>query len=185
MKFQLSIPSWNFKPGWKSPHNQPLNIKTFVNEPAMVVIFEPDLPCFWIGPSVFWLSPSRVFFESDLLYFDSVFPFYWASPSPFWVSPSECSVSPSHFLSQSFPILKVRLFQWMLPNFWLWPIIFQWCQSVLPMLWVSPSHFFSLRTFCFSPFCVLIWSPCVLLTKLKMKVCAGSVYSTSMHKKLI
>ena len=149
---------------------------------------------------LWFLSQTCLVFESDLPCFDSVLlVFFWVGPPLLWLSFSLLLSQSFPFLSQSFRVFcqSFSFFESVLPDFksptfpvnasyfWLWPIIFQWCQSVLPMLWVSPSHFFSLRTFCFSPFCVLIWSPCVLLTKLKMKVCAGSVYSTSMHKKLI
>ena len=131
MKFQLSIPSWNFKPGWKSPHNQPLNIKTFVNEPAMVVIFEPDLPCFWVGPPLLWLSFSlllsqsfpflsqsfRVFCQS-FSFFESVLPDFKSPTFPVNASYfltltyhiSMMSVSPSHALGQSFPFFFTAYF---------------------------------------------------------------------------
>ena len=127
---------------------------------------------FWVGPSVFWLSPSR-FIEPDLHYFDLVLPIYWVSPSVF-------TTSPSHFLSQSLSIFKVQFFEWILPIL----------TSDLPCfndvspewIWVSPSLFFSLHLSCFCPFCVLIWSQCALLTKLKMEECAGSVYYTAMNE---
>ena len=98
-------------------------------------IFKLDLPCFAsdllcfdslllgsfsVGPSAFD-SFLLVFYESDLLYFESIPPIYLVSLSPIWVSPSGFSVSPSHFKSLSFLILKVWLFQWMIPIFWLWP----------------------------------------------------------------
>ena len=133
MKFQLSIPSWNFKPGWKSPHNQPLNIKTFVNEPAMVVIFEPDLPCFWIGPSVFWLSPSRVFF--------------WVGPPLLWLSFFLLLSQSFPFLSQSFRVFcqSFSFFESVLPDFKspTFPVNASYFLTLtyhISMMSVSPSH---------------------------------------------
>ena len=154
--------------------------------------FELDFPCFdsvllvfWVGPSLFWLSPSHSLFQS----FSSLswtfrvlthsFSFFWVEPSLFWLSPSNLlcqsfSFSPSHFLSQSIPIFKVRLFQWIIRIFWLRPFF---CQS-FPYFLVPLARFFS--------FCVLIWSPRARMTRLKMGeggLEAGSVYCTIMNEK--
>ena len=141
--------------------------------------FKSDLPCCWIEPSVFWPSPSRVFFvnfllllllfcfvfsESDLLCIYSVLPIYWVRSSLSWVSPSGFSVSSSHFLRQSFPIKS---------NF-LGKCFLFFDSDFTCFNDVSPSHFFgsvfpffSLPPSSFYPFWVLIWSPCTLSTELK------------------
>ena len=97
--------------------------------------FKSDLPCFYIGHSAFWLSPSCFFwvgpsmfwpnhfrgsfwagpfvfrlipsrfFESYLLYLESILPIYWVNPSLFWVGPSVFWPSPFPFLSRTFSIL--------------------------------------------------------------------------------
>ena len=149
---------------------------------------------------LWFLSQTCLVFESDLPCFDSVLlVFFWVGPPLLWLSFSLLLSQSFPFLSQSFRVFcqSFSFFESVLPDFKspTFPVNASYFLTLtyhISMMSVSPSHalgqsfpFFSLRTFCFSPFCVLIWSPCVLLTKLKMKVCAGSVYSTSMHKKLI
>ena len=78
-------------------------------------------------------------------------------PSHFW------GVSPSHFSSQIIPFLGS-----VLPTFLIQPFLF-FESDLLPIFFTV-----SFRLFLF---CVPIGSPYALLTKLKIQVCARSVYT--------
>ena len=120
---------------------------------------------FWVKPSAFRVRTSH-FSGQSFSFFDSDFPIFTGqSFQPF-------KIRPSHFLSQTFPFFRVS------PS--------HFCMSVLLIFYVRPpSHFLRQTSFPFSSlwlsgfclFCVPIWSPCALWTKLKMQVFAGSVYT--------
>ena len=127
------------------------------------------LPCF---------DSDLLSLESDLLIF-RFRPFHLSNQS-FPLFP----VSPSHFSTQTFPYFRVRPSHFsksVLLIFLVRPYLF--FGLVLLIFRVRPCHFFgsglptflsqsfSLFSLCpsgFCLFCVLIWSPCALLTKLKM-----------------
>ena len=145
----------------------------------------------WVRPSVFWPSPSRSFlFELDL-------PCLYSAFLIFLSRIFSILTQSFPFLSQSFGISRhsSSLFESVLPDFegpTFWANLFLFFDSDLPFFNnVSPSHFlgqsflyFLLPLSPFFPFCILIWSPRALLTKLKMEVCAGSIYCTTISEKL-
>ena len=59
---------------------------------TMAVRCQQDLSCFWIGPSLFRLSPSHLFYWV-------IHPHYLVESSVFWLGPS-------HFLGRSFPFFS-------------------------------------------------------------------------------
>ena len=59
---------------------------------TMAVRCQQDLSCFWIGPSLFWLSPSHLFYWV-------IHPHCLVESSVFWLGPS-------HFLGRSFPFFS-------------------------------------------------------------------------------
>ena len=121
------------------------------------------------------------FFESYLSIFSSQsFPLLQVSPSHFFDS------GPPIFTGQSFSLFYVILSHFSsqtFPIFWSVRLLFpvrssQFFGQPFPLSQVSPCNFSSQTSFAFSSlcpfnfflFCLPIWSPCTLLTKLKMSV---------------
>ena len=113
--------------------------------------FKSDLPCFYIGHSAFWLSPSCFFlsraFHVSTQSFSGFF-LSWTfcvstnSFSFFWVIPSLFGINSSHLLSQSFPFLSWT-FRVLTQSFSFFESNLLYLASVLPIYLVSPSLFWS------------------------------------------
>ena len=110
---------------------------------------------------MFWPIRSR-FLKLDFFYFDTVFPIYLVSFSQFLKN---------NFFSEIHPFFDLDL-----PHF----------NDVSPSnIFVQSFPFFSVRSFGFCPFWVLIRLSSRLLRKLQIKLCAGSFYCTTLNEKLV
>ena len=90
--------------------------------------FKSDLPCFYIGHSAFWLSPSC---------------FFWVGPSMFWPNHFRGSFWAGPFV---FRLIPSRFFE---SHFSIWNQFFPFIESILP--------FFESDLPCFDPVLFLFW----------------------------
>ena len=101
--------------------------------------FDSDLPCFWIGPSLFWFSPSHLlsqsfpFFSQTFRVLTQTFSFFWVGYSLFWLSPSHLLSQSFRFLTWTFRFLTQSFSVFLSQTYFILTQSFSFIESVLPI----------------------------------------------------